>query len=195
MNIRARNLRSSETDATEDSFGADWRVPGARPTHASRRTVMAIASKVEHYLQQRGIPYDVIAHAHSHNSMESAQFAHVPGDCLAKSVVLEDDDGFVMAVLPSTCHVRLGQLSRDLNRHLRLATESSLTALFGDCDLGAIPPVGLAYGMPTVIDDSLAERPEIYFEAGDHEQLIRTSREAFLALMDHAGRARFAARM
>jgi Ala-tRNA(Pro) deacylase len=156
---------------------------------------MAIAHTVESYITQRGVRYDVISHAHSHNSAETAQLAHVPGDRLAKSVILEDDDGFVMAVLPSTCHIRLGRLSRDLNRRLRLATEKELPDLFADCELGAIPPVGLAYGMSTIVDDGIADQPEIYFEAGDHEQLIRMNREDFGTLMDHAGRARFAARM
>ena len=156
---------------------------------------MAIAHLVENYMVQHGVTYDVVTHAHSRSSMETAQLAHVPGDRLAKSVVLEDDEGFVMAVLPSTCHIRLGRLSKELNRKLRLATENELPTLFGDCELGAIPPVGLAYGMTTVIDDSLADQPEIFFEAGDHEKLIRMKREEFMVLMDHAGHARFAARM
>jgi len=156
---------------------------------------MAIAQTVESYIAQRGVRYDVISHAHSHNSAETAELAHVPGDRLAKSVVLEDDDGFVMAVLPSTCHIRLGKLSREMNRRLRLATETELPDIFTDCELGAIPPVGLAYGVPTVVDDGIALQPEIYFEAGDHEQLIRMSREDFRTLMDHAGHARFAARI
>jgi len=156
---------------------------------------MAIAQTVESYIAQRGVRYDVISHAHSHNSAETAELAHVPGDRLAKSVVLEDDDGFVMAVLPSTCHIRLGKLSREMNRRLRLATETELPDIFTDCEPGAIPPVGLAYGVPTVVDDGIALQPEIYFEAGDHEQLIRMSREDFRTLMDHAGHARFAARI
>jgi Ala-tRNA(Pro) deacylase len=127
--------------------------------------------------------------------METAELAHVPGDRLAKSVVLEDEDGYVMAVLPSTHHVRLGKLGRELNRSLRLATEKQLTTLFADCETGAVPPVGLAYGMATIVDDSLAEQPEIYFEAGDHEQLIRLDRNAFMALMEHAAHARFAHRV
>src|SRR5436309_8097100 len=156
---------------------------------------MAIAHTVESYIAQRGVPYDVISHAHSHNSAETAELAHVPGDRLAKSVILEDDDGFVMAVLPSTCHIRLGRLSREMNRRLRLATEKALPKLFADCELGAIPPVGLAYGMSTVVDDEIADQPEIYFEAGDHEKLIRMNREDFRTLMDHAAHARFATRM
>ena len=75
---------------------------------------MTIACKVEDYMAQRGIKYDVVTHEHSRNSIETAHLAHVPGDRLAKSVVLEDDDGFVMAVLPSTCHIKLGRLSRHL---------------------------------------------------------------------------------
>lgn len=156
---------------------------------------MAIAHRIQDYMGQHGVKYDVVAHPHSHNSMETAELAHIPGNRLAKSVVLEDDDGFLMAVLPSTCHVRLGSLSRELNRKLRLATENELPHLFTDCELGAIPAVGPAYGMATVIDESLTEQPEIYFESGDHEQLIHMNRDQFMILMEHAGYARFAHRM
>ena len=156
---------------------------------------MATASTVMRYMAQHGVRYDVVAHPHSRSSMETAELAHVPGDRLAKSVVLEDEDGYVMAVLPSTYHVRLGKLGRELNRSLRLATEKELTTLFADCEMGAVPPVGLAYGMSTIVDDSLTDQPEIYFEAGDHEQLIRLDRDAFTALMEHAGHARFAHRV
>jgi len=157
---------------------------------------MAIAHTLESYITRRGIPYEVISHAHSHSSAETAELAHVPGDRLAKSVILEDDAGFVMAVLPSTYHVRLGRLSRELNRsRLRLTPEKMLPDLFEDCEVGAIPPVGLAYGLSTIVDIDIADQPEIYFEAGDHEKLIRMNREDFRALMDHSARARFASRM
>ena len=39
--------------------------------------------------------------------------------------------------------------------------------------------------------DSLAEQPEIYFEAGDHERLIHISREQFMRLMEQAGHGHF----
>ena len=155
---------------------------------------MTIASKVEDYMAQRGIKYDVVTHEHSRNSIETAHLAHVPGDRLAKSVVLEDDDGFVMAVLPSTCHIKLGRLSRQLDRKLRLASESDLPSLFGDCELGAIPAVGPAYGMLTVIDKNLGAQPDIYFEAGDHEDLIHMKQEEFTVLMHDAVDAGFATR-
>lgn len=152
---------------------------------------MAIASKVQDYMAQHGLRYDVLTHPHSHNSMQTAHLAKVPSQALAKSVVLEDDSGYLMAVLPSTHHVQLGKLGKELNSRLRLASERDLERMFDDCDLGAIPPIGAAYGMRMIVDDSLFAENEIYFEAGDHEQLIQMSGKDFMAMMGSAGHAHF----
>ena len=144
---------------------------------------MAIASTVSNYLAEHDVAYDVLTHPHTASSGESAQAAHVPGTRLAKSVVLEDEQGYLMVVLPSNRQVNLGELHRLLNRNLGLATESELGGLFIDCEIGALPAMGPAYGMETVVDDTLAEQSDIYFEAGDHEQLIRVSAETFQTLL------------
>lgn len=144
---------------------------------------MAIATSVRDFMAEHGLMYDVLNHPHTQTSMETAQRAHVPGSCLAKAVVLEDDKGYLMAVLPSTQHVQLGKLGRELNSRLRLASEEELARLMPDCEPGAIPPLGALYGMRMIIDDSLAEHPEIYFEAGDHERVIQMSRGQFMEMM------------
>jgi Ala-tRNA(Pro) deacylase len=48
--------------------------------------------------------------------------------------------------------------------------------------------------MLTVIDNNLGAQPEIYFEAGDHEELIHMKQEEFTVLMHDAVDAGFAAR-
>lgn len=149
---------------------------------------MAIAMTVSNYLAEHDVAYDVLTHPHTASSGESAQAAHVSGIRLAKSVVLEDDHGYVMVVLPSSRQVNLGELHRQLNRNLGLATEGKLRGLFNDCEVGALPAVGPAYGVETVIDDTLAEQAEIYFEAGDHEQLIHVSAETFQTLVGEQAR-------
>lgn len=152
---------------------------------------MAIAIRIEDYLIEQGVDYDVISHPHSSTSMETAQLAHVPGGLIAKSVVLEDDRGYMLAVLPASCRVDLGELHRLTNRNLGLATEFELGALFEDCEPGAVPPFGTVYEMDTIVDDSLAEASDIYFEAGDHEQLIHVSGETFETLMGEAQHSEF----
>jgi len=144
---------------------------------------MSIATTVSKYLAEYDVPYDVMGHTHTASSAESAAVAHVPGDRLAKSVVLEDDQGYLMVVLPANRRLDLSELQRQLKRNLELANEYELGNLFRDCEIGALPAIGPAYGLETLVDDTIAEQPEIYFEAGDHEQLIHVSSEVFETLM------------
>ncbi|UCH52250.1 MAG: YbaK/EbsC family protein [Pseudomonadota bacterium] len=152
---------------------------------------MPIAKTVEQLLQQRVVPYAVVPHPHAETSRDSAKSAHIPPERLAKAVVLADAKGFVMAVVPADRHVGVDRLSQRLGRQLKLVDESRIAPIFKDCDVGAIPPLGMAYGMETVVDDSLVGQPEIYFEAGDHEDLVCVSGEQFLALLKEAQHVAF----
>ena len=69
---------------------------------------------------------------------------------------------------------------------LGLAVEQDVAELFRDCDPGAIPPLGAAYGVKTLVDDSLVNQPDVYFEAGDHEDLIHVDHAQFSELMSGA---------
>jgi Ala-tRNA(Pro) deacylase len=122
--------------------------------------------------------------------MHSAQAAHIPGDRLAKCVLLEDDYGFLMAVIPATHRVDLGALHRMLDRNLGLATDRVLIELFKDCEPGAVPPLGPAYGIDTILDERLLDAPDIYFEAGDHQALIHLDASEFRRLMNDVPRGR-----
>lgn len=157
---------------------------------------MSISVTLRNYLDQQGVNYELIRHARSGCSMESAHAAHVPGDALAKGVMLEDELGYVMAVVPSTHHVELGTLRSRLRRkNLSLADEEELAVLFVDCEIGAVPPLGEAYGLATIIDDSLHANPDIYFEAGNHRDLVRVEGEDFLRLTQNAGHGYFSSRI
>jgi len=153
---------------------------------------MAIAMTLAEYLQSHHSAFEMMTHAHTGCSLDTAATAHVPGDRLAKSVMLKDDAGYVMAVLPSTCHVSISALNRRLGRHLQLAEEWELAGLFRDCEPGAIPAVGPAYGLKTLIDERVTQQRDVYFEAGDHEGLIHMPMDQFLELMGECDRAQFA---
>ena len=45
--------------------------------------------------------------------------------------------------------------------------------------------------MEVVMDDSLQQCPDIYFEAGDHTDLIHVQGSAFQQLMQHARHGHF----
>jgi Ala-tRNA(Pro) deacylase len=156
---------------------------------------MSMSATLQEMLRSKGSRFEVVHHPYSHCSMETAAAAHIPGDRLAKTVLFEDEHGYIAAVLPSTYAVKLSELWSKTGRRLALAKEVDLRELFKDCEYGALPPVCTAYGMKTYLDESLARQPDVYFEAGDHEELVHMDVDQFLALMDRAERARFGRRM
>ncbi|MEJ2693328.1 MAG: YbaK/EbsC family protein [Candidatus Thiodiazotropha sp.] len=147
---------------------------------------MSIADTVKNYMEGQSVPYEVISHRHTHSSGESAGAAHIESDHLAKAVIVKEDDDYLMVVVPSDYRVHLGKLHRLLGRSVGLATESELGQLFPDCEGGAIPPLGVAYRLITLVDSALLSQREIYFESGDHEHLIKVSGEQFTHLLGDA---------
>jgi Ala-tRNA(Pro) deacylase len=55
---------------------------------------------------------------------------------------------------------------------VRLASESELVELFPECELGAMPPVGVLFHLPAIVDVSVASQEFIAFNAGTHRDVI-----------------------
>ncbi|AZZ94931.1 YbaK/EbsC family protein [Hahella sp. KA22] len=145
---------------------------------------MSIAYRVRQYLNNQQISYDVTHHVYSEGAVQTAIAAHVPFKNMAKAVVMEDHEGrHLMAVLPAINKVQMRKLGALVQRGLKLADEKSLSSLFDDCSLGAIPAVGLAYQMETIVDDELLRSAELYLEAGDHRELIHMNHQQFETLV------------
>jgi Ala-tRNA(Pro) deacylase len=153
---------------------------------------MSMPSRLSNYLLHCGARYELVSHTHSHSSAETARAAHVAPHQLAKSVILEDQQGCVMAVVPADAQVDVDRLARMLGRSaLHLSDEKRISELFTDCALGAVPAIGMAWGMETVVDEALEANPEVFFEAGDHEMLLRMSHEQFCQIMRDARQGEF----
>lgn len=152
---------------------------------------MTIAKRLKNYLDGAGVSYDTLSHPRTVTASESAQAAHIPGDSLAKTVVIHHEAGYALAVVPSSRRVELTTLQDLIDRRLGLASEPEIETLFDDCDMGAAPPVGAAYGVPTYVDESLTGRDDIWFEGGDHRTLVHMTGADFDLLMQDARCASF----
>lgn len=147
---------------------------------------MTVAQRVQDFIVANGLPWDAVPHRPSATAAEAAHAAVVPEGRVAKAVLLQDGDGYLVAVVPADSKVDLGMLAEVLGRELRVAPERALNGLFFDCAPGAVPAVGVAYGIPTVWDERLGDRADVYFEGGDHQTLVHVSGAAFKRLMRRA---------
>jgi Ala-tRNA(Pro) deacylase len=134
---------------------------------------MTIATRLRDYLEGQGVGYDEIVHPRTETSSRTAQTAHA------------------LAVVPSSHRVELDTLQDLLGKRLGLASESEIAKIFADCDRGAVPPIGAAYGLPVVVEENLVNAPDVYFEGGDHATLVHVTGEGFRKLMKEARAAGF----
>ncbi|KAI3592094.1 hypothetical protein D9X30_2897 [Cupriavidus sp. U2] len=119
----------------------------------------------------------------------------IPADRLARTVLLEDDKGYLAAVIPASHHLKLAELREQTGRKVAYAHADGVREVCRDCDRQALPPVGMAYGTLTWIDDSLLTHDDVYFEAGDREALVHMNVDDFAQLMSEARRGHFSHRV
>jgi Ala-tRNA(Pro) deacylase len=139
------------------------------------------AERVRSYLLEHGIAYEITEHREAFTAQETAAALHEPGARVAKAVMLMADGELAMAVLAAPDHVSLSRARAALGcREVRLATEAEFGAAFPDCDLGAAPPFGGVYNVPTYLDQRLLAAETLVFAAGSHRHSMRLTLADYL---------------
>ncbi|MBI2486577.1 MAG: YbaK/EbsC family protein [Deltaproteobacteria bacterium] len=144
---------------------------------------MSVSVKLREYLDQNKIKYTLISHSIAYTAQELAAKMHVPGQEMAKVVIVKINGRFVMAVMPAHHQIDFERLKEATGAHqIELATERELQNLFPDCEVGAMPPFGNIYGLSIYLAKSLEEDKEIVYNAGSHTEAIRMEYGDFIRL-------------
>jgi len=125
------------------------------------------------FLDRNRVCFAHTKHSQAFTAMEVAFAEHISPHKLAKTVVYVSAQGYGLAVLPADCIVDMKLLGTFVNDPMvRLASERELAELFPECDLGAMPPFGILFHLPVIVDCSVAEQEFIAFNAGTHRDVI-----------------------
>lgn len=140
--------------------------------------------KLKEFLDENSVRYVTIRHSQAYNAQRVAASAHIPGDELAKTVMIKIDGKMAMAVLPASYRVNFDILKMLVGANtLELADEQEFKYMFPDCEVGAMPPFGNLYDMEVFVSEKLREDEEIAFCAGTHFELIRMAYDDFERLV------------
>ena len=140
--------------------------------------------KLHAFLDSNDVKYMKFSHSPAYTAQEIAAAVHIPGKELAKTVMVKMDGEISMAVLPASHRINFQKLKTSTGASkAELAAESEFGDLFPDCTLGAMPPFGNLYGIPVLVDESLATDDNITFNACTHTELIQLSYADFERLV------------
>jgi Ala-tRNA(Pro) deacylase len=149
---------------------------------------------IAEYLIAEQIDFEWLPHPPAYTAQKRAKYLRVPGEQVAKCVLLVGPAGPLLAVLPATHQVDTFGLAEHLGGSVRLATDAEITAVFRDCEWGVVPPFGARYGVATLLEDSIEPDTRIVLETHTQFEAIRVRCRDF-ERVEKPRRLRFARRV
>jgi Ala-tRNA(Pro) deacylase len=125
---------------------------------------------VTEFLEREGVPFEVVEHERTETAAAEARAAGIPPAGVAKTVVLRDQEGVRLAVIPASHRLDLHKVKRELgSKGLRLVTEQEMASEFDGVEVGAVPPFGPMFHALELVDQRLLDHDRILCGGGDHE--------------------------
>jgi Ala-tRNA(Pro) deacylase len=129
---------------------------------------------IHDFLRQNKVAFATHDHTPAYTAQTLAAEEHVSGHVVVKVVIVKADEKFVMCVLPAPRMLDLHKVGLMAGaKNVRLADEKEIASLFPDAEVGAEPPFGHLYNLPTLADQRLARKGEIVFQGGTHHEAVR----------------------
>ena len=135
-------------------------------------------------LDDAGVAYELLHHGHTEDAVAEADaLGLVPAD-VAKTLIARTPEGHLRALVPASERIDMRKLRDAVGASkddVQLASEEEMARDYPEFALGAVPPVGGAPD-PVILDEKLAGREWLVFEAGSHDDSVRVRTEDVIRL-------------
>lgn len=133
----------------------------------------------ETFLRSRHVHFETAPHGSADSALTEADAVGVPARYVVKTLVLNIDGAFVLAILPASRMLDMNLVRRAVGASdIRLATEREIAENFPEYELGAVPPLPDLLAVPGYVDPTVLETDEAVFADGCRtESMIASPRE------------------
>jgi Ala-tRNA(Pro) deacylase len=144
------------------------------------------SARIAEYLEGEGIPFQILEHPRTTSAFADARATHHRPESVAKTVILRDRAGYVLAVMPASRRLDLRKLREVLgaSRSLQLVDEAEMREKFPEFEVGALPPCGATLPAAEVVDGRLLQEDRVVCASGDHRHSILIDPRDLVAAAD-----------
>jgi len=135
---------------------------------------MAVPKKVLNFLEKSKIKFEIIEHKKVFTAFDKSQTLKVPQKIVGKTLVLKADKKLILALIPANKKLDLRKLKK-FGKKIELAKESQIKKKLKGVKVGAVPPFGVLWGLPTIVDSSFKKQKEMILNSGDWNYSIKIS--------------------
>jgi len=145
---------------------------------------MPIPKKIIKFLEKEKIKYQGIEHRTVFTAFDKAQTLKVPEKMVGKTLILKLDGKLAIVLIGANKNLDLNKIKKLAKaKKVELATEKLTKNKLKGVKVGAIPPFGNMWQLPTFIDRSLFKNTKIIVNAGDYNSSIKISSNLFKKLI------------
>ncbi len=143
----------------------------------------SVFERIQELLDENHVSYQIKEHPPTRTSEESALHRGEPLKIGAKAMILKTDQEFVMAVLPADRKIDSSAVKGLFTtKNLRFASKEELVELTGLVP-GAIPPLGMLFNIPMIVDKVLLKEENMAFNAGSLEKSIKMKTKDYVNIV------------
>lgn len=106
--------------------------------------------------------------------------------CIVKSLVLHDNQGKLLVLLPADHILDLAALKSQFGRNLESLPKDQLAVLLAQQNLRVVPAMPEWQGLSTIVDASLLRHPVLLLDMGDQDQLLELKLTDFRSIIKSA---------
>lgn len=135
---------------------------------------MGVPKRVLNFLEKSKVKFEIIKHKKVFTAFDKSQTLKVPPKIIGKTLILKVDKKFVLVLISADQKLDFKKLKK-FGKKIELAKESQIKKKLKGVKIGAIPPFGNLWKIPTIADISLKKQKEIILNSGDWFYSIKIS--------------------
>jgi Ala-tRNA(Pro) deacylase len=135
---------------------------------------MAVPKKIINFLEKSKVKHEIIKHRKVYTAFDKSQTLKVSPKIVAKTLILKADKNLIFILIPADRKLDFRK-AKKLGKKVNLATERLIKNKIKGVKVGAVPPFGSLWKIPTIADSSFKREKEIILNSGDWEYSIKVS--------------------
>jgi len=145
---------------------------------------MPVPKKVINLLEKSKIKYELIEHKTVYTAFDKSRTLKLKQNVVGKSLVLKINRDLVVVLIPANKNLDKNKFKKLVNdwrkktgqksvKSIDFASERLIKNKFKGIKLGAIPPFGNLFKLPTFVNKSLLGLPNIIINSGNYNWSIK----------------------
>jgi len=147
---------------------------------------MAVAKKIINFLEKNKVKYEIVEHKTVYTAFDKAKTLKVKPNIIAKTLVLKGNGELIISAIPANKNLDKNKFKKLFNKWLKKQGRKSVKSIdfiserlmknkLKGAKVGAVPPLGDLWKLPTFIDRALMKEKKIILNGGDYTCSLKIS--------------------